>query len=1266
MSFPEAPMRCAHIALFALLALAAAKPKVVALDDGVEIELSLPALDTVLVSTDYGEFVRLRLSGAQYTVSPGEPMLPVEVLVVGIPPDGQVKVEYEVLWDKELSLSHPVLPADSVFWCGAAVCRKSVPPKPRIYRRKGFAPREAVVFEHGGWMRSQRIGRVVVFPVSYDPSRNVVRAARSVRVRLRFKPSGRYVDEGGFEQVFRAMLLNYDQAKRMRLLRETVELPENVFSHGGAWYRVALRRGGVFALTASWLSEVGISADAVDPNDVRVFEGPPGTLPLALGDTLPSLVEVPALFVGDDDGSFDEGDTLIFYAPGPECWTVENCMPDWKPSPYNDSVSVWICVGGDFPSPPKRLSPLSFAPADTELSCGWTFVHIGQDEDYDEGFGWFWQKVFGAVTVFVTDPRIVPGRTNGYICTYPSYGGVRIEVGGTSYGGSCAWVDELVPGANPIRIVYPDTVFFKSVEAMYLVELAPSDGFLEFLAREVDGAVRFLLSGFQNPVAIDITDIGSARELEVIPYGGGFAFVDSIRQRECRKYVVFDREAVRQLPTGTQETDFSLWEAPTDTIDYIIISPSVFDPTALADFWSARGIRTEVVWLEDVMRQFGFGRYDPTAIRNFLCYLYNVSDPPRPQYVLFVGDGHYDYRHILTDAPNYFPPAMEAAYQTDAFYVTISDGGEVELMSGRLPVRSQSELDAVVEKITGYADCAPFGEWRLRAVMSADDEYRDDGRNDNLSYTTSNSELIESFLPPQVLVCPVYLVDFPRTPTLHKPAAKAALLEGVNEGAVWVNWIGHGNYHLWAHERLLDFPGDLPSWRNGQMLPFVSAFSCEGGLFYVGGGWECRAVEVCPKRDGGAIAVLAATAGSYAGNNQHMNERLVESLFGDEAIPISGAAIAARSALYPNHDSQYILMGDPATVLAYPYGDVSLSVAADSGETLRAASWMVVSGNVPDIDHGTAKLFFIEPNYYKHYDSPIIPSSCDYVHPGRILFAGAATISNHSFELRLFVPSGLTYEEGYRVVCYAYGSDGCVNASGAATDIAIDVAGQVDVVDSAGPQIEITFGEGHLAGSDTVCSPDNSLPVFVKLYDEHGINMGSVPGHGILVQLDDEYHRVDISQSLEYTVDDPTSAVASCVFEDVAYGGHTVCVQAWDNLGNASQRCVDVFLVDCKAELYDVLPYPNPFSDGVDVTFGIAGAGVSADVTLEIFTLGGRRIFSASKTTTASFDWIHWDGRAQNGREVARGVYIFVLRAKLRTADGSTTTRVVRGKIVKE
>ncbi len=70
--------------------------------------------------------------------------------------------------------------------------------------------------------------------------------------------------------------------------------------------------------------------------------------------------------------------------------------------------------------------------------------------------------------------------------------------------------------------------------------------------------------------------------------------------------------------------------------------------------------------------------------------------------------------------------------------------------------------------------------------------------------------------------------------------------------------------------------------------------------------------------------------------------------------------------------------------------------------------------------------------------------------------------------------------------------------------------------------------------------------------------------------------------------------------------------------------------------------FPNPFNPETEIRFTAAGAG---KVTIRIFDVAGRVVTTLSKTVTApGADLVRWNGKAQDGRQLASGVYFYRIR----------------------
>ena len=74
--------------------------------------------------------------------------------------------------------------------------------------------------------------------------------------------------------------------------------------------------------------------------------------------------------------------------------------------------------------------------------------------------------------------------------------------------------------------------------------------------------------------------------------------------------------------------------------------------------------------------------------------------------------------------------------------------------------------------------------------------------------------------------------------------------------------------------------------------------------------------------------------------------------------------------------------------------------------------------------------------------------------------------------------------------------------------------------------------------------------------------------------------------------------------------------------------------------------FPNPFNPQTTIKFSAASAG---KVTLRIFNVGGQLVRTLSTKAEAGANEVRWNGRRDDGTQLASGVYFY----KVKFADGS-------------
>jgi hypothetical protein len=127
-------------------------------------------------------------------------------------------------------------------------------------------------------------------------------------------------------------------------------------------------------------------------------------------------------------------------------------------------------------------------------------------------------------------------------------------------------------------------------------------------------------------------------------------------------------------------------------------------------------------------------------------------------------------------------------------------------------------------------------------------------------------------------------------------------------------------------------------------------------------------------------------------------------------------------------------------------------------------------------------------------------------------------------------------------------------------------------------------------------------------------------------------------------------------------GNHQFKVKAWDNANNSAVVEFNASVVgEGDFMLTDLLNYPNPMSEETTFSFNITGP--ARTVSLEIFTLAGKKILSYTQNAIAAdyHRFYSWKGFDADGDRVATGVYIYKV-----TAASSVSEEVAEsyGKVV--
>ena len=149
-------------------------------------------------------------------------------------------------------------------------------------------------------------------------------------------------NENGILKKVLSFTISYRLKAQARAFKNTSSLTSSVLK-SGEWYRFAVDTTGVHKLSKSFLSDLGINVDNVNPQNIKVYGHGGASLPLLNSETVSNdLIENSIQFIGEADGIIHNEDHILMYAIGPKKFNSDN---NSHINPYSDVAYYYITVG---------------------------------------------------------------------------------------------------------------------------------------------------------------------------------------------------------------------------------------------------------------------------------------------------------------------------------------------------------------------------------------------------------------------------------------------------------------------------------------------------------------------------------------------------------------------------------------------------------------------------------------------------------------------------------------------------------------------------------------------------------------------------------------------------------------------------------------------------------------------------------------------------------------------------------------------------------
>lgn len=1082
----------------------------------------------------------------------------------------------------------------------------------------------------------------------------------------------------------------------------------------GNWIKVIFSETGVYRLTTAEVQSFGLAAVGQDVSKIRMYGYRGGMLPEDNILTQYDDLEEMAIQVRDknNNGLFDGDDDILFFAYGPHEVKFNNSTKTLTKQihHYSDLSAVFLNVGN--PGGKRIGTKASSATTPTYTTSSFDELLHQEEEKHNlikSGKDWF-GKEFGRTsndldvkfdltdqvsgepvriqtraTARSANPSTLFATVNGQIVHQHSFSAVNVYFYAAQFASTPSIVGSNYTGNGPLNLTLtynkPTTdskAWLDYIEVVYRRKLGNNGQLIFRDSRSVgvNSVTRYNLDG-QGYEVWDLSDPLDIKRIDLQVDGGNQYFVSE--SSILREYAALKNETFKSIHSFEQVANQNIHGER--NIDYVIVAHPLFltEAQRLANYHTqTNGLKVLVVQPQQVYNEFSCGVPDISAVRNMMRYFYETANPgSEPRYLLFFGDASYDYKNILNINSN-FVPTFESknsvspvgSYCTDDFFGLLdeTEGGDVDYSGmldvgiGRFPVQTVDEAKQMVDKIIRYQSNEGLGDWRNVVTMLTDDEDNNIHMHDGIAYAA----IIEKNHPEynvRKLFADAYkqitVGNGQRYPDVTKEVDRS-----FNDGALIVNYSGHGGEIQLGYEKYVDIP-QINSWEGGAKLPLFITATCEFTRFD-DPARQSAGELVMLNPNGGAVGLFTTVRLVYQWPNFLLNKKFYENnvfAYNPNNVPALGdVLVKTKNENPPSINSRsFVYIGDPAVALAYPkYHVASTKINGvdvnQMNDTIQALSKFTLEGEVRDFQNNLKSDFngTVYPTVFASKQTITTlandPGSYeeDFEAYTSIVYKGKASVKDGKFKVEFILPRDLPFQPGNAKISY-YAENGEEDANGFDEFV---MSPQVDPSapsDFAGPQIRLFMNDSFFVRGGIT---DESPSIYALVYDESGINTtGLGIGRDISAILDNNTKEVLVlNEYYDANIDDFRRGTVIYPLKDLKEGPHTLRVKVWDVHNNSAEATTEFIVApSVKFAIENLMAYPNPFNTQTTISFEHNQQGKDLDIKVLIYDTKGKLV----KTITAlelnagsRVNSLVWNPYRDGYTEVSPGLYLFKVIVK--------------------
>jgi len=778
----------------------------------------------------------------------------------------------------------------------------------------------------------------------------------------------------------------------------------------GDWFKFSVDTSGVFKIDKNFLQQLGVSSNNLNPKKIHIYGNGGNLLPVLNSDFRYNDLQENAIYIeGENDGSFDSSDFILFYAKGAHDWIIDTKQNTAKhrQNIYSNEAYYFLTVSN---TDGKRVQQKSSLTANTtsQITTFNDYIFLEKEEIniLAAGTQWFFDDDFNIENTQHFKIPFPNAISNDPISV--GVRGVSLSFGSTTMAVKVngedlydlnfsylnpssltkASVSERIAEVQnsadiiDISITYDNRgnpsakAFLDFIEVVGKKELVANGNqfsFRSFEQAKTIGAVKYKIQNNSN--IFQVWDVSNPLEPKNITneedVTSFFTFKDN--GGVLKEYVVLNQNDyyTPKLLQNGRVVNQNLHDLK--DINYLVITNSELSSEAqrLADYHQNNSnLSTKVVLLDEIYNEFSSGSRDITGIRDFIKHVYitNSTVEKKLKYVCFFGDASYDYKDRITGNNNIIPVKLSeksfnlaSSYVTDDFFVMLEDSeGEmssshtIDVASSRIPVSTIGQAKDVVDKILTYYNENAIGDWRNTITFLADDidapgeQVIEEGVESIADEIKVNKPIFN--------VNKIYLDSYVQENSSggeRYPEVKDAITNAIEKGTLVFDYFGHGGEDGFASERILE-KSQIQNFNNPNTLPLLITVTCDFSRF--DNPTRTTAGELTLwNPTGGAASMITTTREVFISVGQNFNLQLIRILleFNNEDLTIAESLMKTKN-LFSNTQKFFIYhFGDPAMKLSVPKPNVLITKMNGKDlsqpiDTLKALSKVSFEGVVVD------------------------------------------------------------------------------------------------------------------------------------------------------------------------------------------------------------------------------------------------------------------------------------------------------------------------------